>query len=140
MPERTSRSDEGAFLADPDAVERADNRVRETVLLIGALGEILGCQLLETVGRAGRRATALLSFGRRVDRGTLVDHGRGNHSDLLEPACAVGLDGRVKRSRGDPFVLGHQVVGAFVKESDSPDDRCSGHEMVAAIEGLEEQV
>ncbi len=38
------------LLADPDAVERPDDGVGQLVLLPGALGEVLGGELLETVG------------------------------------------------------------------------------------------
>jgi len=41
-------------LADPDAVERPDDRVRQLVLLEGALGEVLRGELLEAVGRDRR--------------------------------------------------------------------------------------
>ena len=59
---------DGPPLADADAVERADDRVGQPVLLPGALGEVLGRELLEAVGRERRRAAALLALGGREDR------------------------------------------------------------------------
>ena len=48
----------GPPLADADAVERPDDRVRQSVLLACPLGEILHRQLLEPVGRGRRRRSA----------------------------------------------------------------------------------
>ncbi len=45
-------------LADADAVERPHDRVRQLVLLPGALGEVLDGELLEAVGRERRRRSS----------------------------------------------------------------------------------
>ena len=66
---------ESAALADPDAVERPDDRVRQLVLIPRGAGEVLDGQLLEAVGRQRRRDLALLALVRsarlEVDSNTI---------------------------------------------------------------------
>src|SRR5215472_615375 len=50
------------LLAYTDAIERPQDRIRQFVLLIGALCEELCGQFLKTVGGAWRRTTALSPF------------------------------------------------------------------------------
>src|SRR5215469_735741 len=55
---------ERAALADADAVERADDRERQLVLVVCRAGEVLDRELLEAVGRQRRRALPLLALVR----------------------------------------------------------------------------
>ena len=52
---------------------------------------------------------------------------------------AVGPDRRVEGGRGDPLVLGEQVVGQLVEKRDPADDRRAGDELVAVGQQLLEQ-
>src|SRR4051794_26988049 len=64
---------------DPDAVERADDRVWELVLLPSTLRKVLRRQLLEAVGRDRRRRSKLRSLRGREDGRRLVNHGAADH-------------------------------------------------------------
>ena len=122
---------EGPALADPDAVERPDDRVRQAVLLEGALREVLRRELLEAVGRDRRGRGQLGAFRRRERRRRLVDHRRADDDDPLEVAVAMGGDRRVERRGEDPLVLGEQVVGELVEVADPADHRRGGDDLVA---------
>ena len=61
------------------------------------------------------------------------------NGDLPQAAVPVCPDCRVECSRGDPLVLGEEVVRQFVKERDAADDRGTGHELVAIVQELLEQ-
>ena len=126
-----SVSRSGPALADPDAVERPDDRVRQLVLLPGALGEVLRGELLEAVGRDRRRRGQLGALGRREDRRGLVDHRAADDDDPLEVAVAVGGDRRVEGRGEDPLVLGQQVVGELVEVADPADHRRGRDDLVA---------
>ena len=131
LPLMMSRVAERPALADADAVERPDDRVRQLVLLPGALGEVLGRELLEAVGRDRRRRRQLGALGRREDRRGLVDHRRRDDDDPLEVPVAMGRDGGVERRGEDPLVLGQQVVGELVEVADPADHRGGGDDLVA---------
>ena len=104
-----------------------------------ALGEVLGRELLEAVGRDGRRRTELGAFRRREDRRRLVDHGRAHDDDPLEVAALVRRDRGVERRGQDPLVLGEQVVRELVEVADAADHRRGGHDLVAVGRQLGEQ-
>ena len=110
-------------LADPDAVERPQDRVRQLVLLPGALREVLGRELLEAVGRDRRRRRPLGALRGREDGRRLVDHRARQDDDPLEAAGLVRGDRRVERRGEDPLVLGQQVVGELVEVADPADHR-----------------
>src|ERR1039458_8692713 len=104
-----------APFANSNAVEGADDCIRQAVLLPGSLDEVLGCQLLKAVGGPGRRTSLLTSFGSWILRGGLVDHAGGQHRDLLELAVQMRVDRSIEGGRRDAFVFRHQIVGEFVK-------------------------
>ena len=118
-------------LADADAVERPDDRVRQLVLLPGALGEVLRGELLEAVGRDRRRRGQLGALGRREDRRGLVDHGAADDDDPLEVPVAMRRDRGIEGGRQDPLVLGEQVVGELVEVADPADHRRGRDDLVA---------
>src|SRR5258707_10657266 len=65
---------QGPAFAHADAVEWANDREGQMILLPGALDVILRSQLLEAVGRARRRAAALFALLRRPSVSILENH------------------------------------------------------------------
>jgi hypothetical protein len=140
LPLGTSTSPERPLLADADAVERTDDRVRQLVLVPGRPGEVLHRQLLEPVGGERRRHLALLALVRRPRVRRLEDHRRAQVGDLLEPTGPSSLDRRIAGRRDDAFVGGQEVVRIRVEVGDPPDHGGSGDEVVAVGEQLREEV
>src|SRR5262249_60983786 len=78
-------------LADPHAVERPHDRVRQAVLLVRGAREVLHRELLETVRRPGWWDLELLALVRRPRRRRLEHHRRADEGDL--PQCSVPVRG-----------------------------------------------
>ena len=127
-------------LADAHAVERPQDRVRQPVLLPGALREVLRGQLLEAVrrdrrgrGRAGRpRASGRRSPTRRPSTSSRT-------TIRSSSPAPVRLDRGVEGGGEDPLVLGQQVVGELVEVADPADHRGRRHDLVAVRRQLAQQ-
>ena len=127
-------------LADADAVEGPQDRVRKRVLLVRAAGEVFGRELLEPVCGSRRRAFELGAFGSREDGRRLEDHAARDDRDALQAAEAVRADRGVEGGGDDPLVFREQVVRELMEVRDAADHGRARDDVIALRRQLCEQL
>ena len=112
-------------LADADAVERPQDRVRQLVLLPRALAR--STRWRASGSRRSSSAAGEVSCapsGRREDRRRFSKTIELEMTMIfLQAPVRGGADGGVEGRGGDPLVLGQQVVGELVEVADAADHR-----------------
>ena len=103
-------------------------------------GEIFGCELLESVGRAGRRARLLCTFWGGKDRRALEDHAARQHRDLQQATQPERTDCSIKGGGADALVLRQQVIRELVEVGDAADHGGARDHLVAVDGKLGEEL
>src|SRR5437016_8546732 len=121
----------GPFFANSNAVKRARDRIGQLVLLVCALHEELGGQLLEPVSRTRRRTTAFGAFRGRELAGALEHHAGRDDCDLPELAFPMGPDSGIKSGSGDALVFRQQIIRKLMKVRNAANHGCCSNEVIA---------